>query len=142
MQFIGLLSVIASIATAAEQTQVNYYSDNCSSYIGQVDVTWATELYGGADNCYNYHSGARYEASFSLFSKISAKFIVSTLRTAMRAGAFVTFTLREIVWELFHRLVVAEIVLRMERICTHLHAIIVEEGASFPVSVCITFLLQ
>ncbi|KAL6852128.1 hypothetical protein J3F83DRAFT_757036 [Trichoderma novae-zelandiae] len=53
----SFLAVLTASFAAAEQMQINYYSDACSSYAGQVDVTWATELYGGPDNCYNYHFG-------------------------------------------------------------------------------------
>ncbi|EGR47056.1 uncharacterized protein TRIREDRAFT_109253 [Trichoderma reesei QM6a] len=59
MQFstTSLLAVLTAASfTAAEQMKINYYSNNaCSAYTGQVDVTWATELYGGGNNCYNYH---------------------------------------------------------------------------------------
>lgn len=53
------LAVMAATAVSAEkQMQINYYSDSsCHNYQGQVDVTWATSLYNGKDNCYNYQYG-------------------------------------------------------------------------------------
>lgn len=54
----SFLAVLAASAVIAEkQMQINYYSDHCRSYVGHVDVTWATALYGGKDNCYNYQYG-------------------------------------------------------------------------------------
>lgn len=67
----SLLAVTASIAVGAAQMQINYYSDACYSYEGQVDVTWATNLYTGPDNCYNYHYGSRYTSPHSHFPRCS-----------------------------------------------------------------------
>ncbi|PTB63177.1 hypothetical protein BBK36DRAFT_1127293 [Trichoderma citrinoviride] len=54
----SFLAVLTASFAAADQMQINFYSDSCSSYEGQVDVSWATELYGGPDNCYNYNFGS------------------------------------------------------------------------------------
>lgn len=54
----SFLAVLTASIASAQQMQVNYYSDQCSSYLGAVDVTWATNLYAGPPNCYNYHYGA------------------------------------------------------------------------------------
>lgn len=60
MQFsttISLLAALTASVASAAQMQINYYSDVCSSYEGQVGVTWATNIYNGPNNCYNYHFG-------------------------------------------------------------------------------------
>lgn len=41
----------------ADQMQINYYNDDqCTSYLGDVGVTWAGD--NSLDNCYNYHYGS------------------------------------------------------------------------------------
>lgn len=53
------IAVLASTVSAASpQMQINYYSDQCKNYVGDVKVTWATPLYGKKDNCYNYSYGS------------------------------------------------------------------------------------
>ncbi|KAJ4252452.1 hypothetical protein NW762_011053 [Fusarium torreyae] len=52
----SVLATLISAAAAAKQMQINYYSDTkCKNYAGQVDVTWAQNIYSGKTNCYNYH---------------------------------------------------------------------------------------
>ncbi|PTB40766.1 uncharacterized protein TrAFT101_005928 [Trichoderma asperellum] len=60
MQFstASFLAVLTASLASAAQMQINYYSDQCSSYEGQVDVTWATNVFNGKDNCYNYQFGS------------------------------------------------------------------------------------
>ncbi|KAJ3480317.1 hypothetical protein NLG97_g8100 [Lecanicillium saksenae] len=58
---VALLASTASAAAAAKKTQmqINYYSDQCKSYVGDVKVTWATSMYDVKhDNCYNYNYGS------------------------------------------------------------------------------------
>ncbi|KOS17007.1 hypothetical protein ESCO_005845 [Escovopsis weberi] len=60
MQLTSLISGTALVAAAAVQAdlQINYYSDNgCHNYQGQVNVNWATTIWGGQKNCYNYQFG-------------------------------------------------------------------------------------
>jgi hypothetical protein len=54
----SFLAVLTASTASAQQMQINYYSDQCSSYLGPVEVTWATNLYSGPPNCYNYHYGS------------------------------------------------------------------------------------
>ena len=57
------LAAVLELA-ASEQMHINYYSDQgCTSYIGEVDINWASDMTGGS-NCYNYH----YRTSMSLAS--------------------------------------------------------------------------
>jgi len=56
LSFLALIA--ASVVSAEKQIQINYYSNSgCSDFLGQVDVTWATALWGGQNNCYNYQYG-------------------------------------------------------------------------------------
>jgi hypothetical protein len=59
MQFstIPLLAALTASVASATQMQINYYSDQCSSYEGSVEVNWATNIYNGPNNCYNYQYG-------------------------------------------------------------------------------------
>ncbi|KAH7187648.1 hypothetical protein BKA60DRAFT_666349 [Fusarium oxysporum] len=79
---ISVLAALISAAAAAKQMQINYYNDNlCQNYIGQVDVTWATSIAKGKDNCYNYNYGKVtignsryfYDSQIVAISKDSAK---------------------------------------------------------------------
>ena len=57
--YLAILLGVSS-ATGPLEMQINYYSDSgCSDYIGQVDVTWASDAdaYYPTSNCYNYHYG-------------------------------------------------------------------------------------
>ncbi|SCO75799.1 uncharacterized protein FRV6_00011 [Fusarium oxysporum] len=55
---ISVLTALLSAAAAAKQMQINYYDDKlCQDFIGQVDVSWATSITKGKDNCYNYSYG-------------------------------------------------------------------------------------
>jgi hypothetical protein len=59
MKLLGLayLAVLLGVSSAAEQMQINYYSNSgCSDYSAQIDVTWA-DPYNSGTNCYNYNYG-------------------------------------------------------------------------------------
>ncbi|EGX88061.1 hypothetical protein CCM_09197 [Cordyceps militaris CM01] len=51
-------ALAAPASAASPQMQLNYYSDQCRTYVGDVKVTWATALWGGKDNCFNYSYGS------------------------------------------------------------------------------------
>ncbi|KAJ3461435.1 hypothetical protein MRS44_009988 [Fusarium solani] len=54
----SVLATLISAAAAAKQMQINYYTDTkCKSYVGQVDVAWASSLRSGKTNCFNFHYG-------------------------------------------------------------------------------------
>ncbi|KAJ9134265.1 hypothetical protein NKR23_g10179 [Pleurostoma richardsiae] len=52
------LAALLAYADAAKQLQINYYGDRwCSSYQGQVDVSWADQMGHSGGNCYNFQYG-------------------------------------------------------------------------------------
>jgi hypothetical protein len=54
--FFASLAAVLGLS-ASEQMHINYYYDHgCSSYIGEVDINWASDMTGGS-NRYNYHYG-------------------------------------------------------------------------------------
>lgn len=55
---VALSATTVSAGKKHKQMQINYYSDKCKSYLTQIDVTWAKNLYDrNPNNCYNYQYG-------------------------------------------------------------------------------------
>ncbi len=59
--FLSSAALLVASMVAAEDMQINYYSDqDCSSYVGQLGYDWAGDLTNGNSGSYNYQYGTSF----------------------------------------------------------------------------------